>query len=100
MKDRHYSKQFRVQVAKEASSPEFQGLEHILAEKYNIRPWTVEKWKQRYLEGGEEALASGNLTKKKPSARELELERENAKLREENEILKKAAAFLADLRRE
>ena len=97
--DRHYSKQFRVQVAKEAALPEYQGLEHVLAEKYNVKPWTVEKWKRLYLEGGEDALSQGHLTNKKPSTRELELEKENAKLREENEILKKAAAFLADLRR-
>ena len=76
------------------------GLEHIIAEKYEIRPWTVVKWRDIYLQQGEIGLSKGNLSGHNKSKRELELEKENAELREEIQILKKAAAFLADLRRE
>ena len=95
-----YSKEFRIQVAKEAAQPESRGLEHIIAEKYEIRPWPVVKWRDIYLQQGEIGLSKGNLSGHNKSKRELELEKENAELREEIQILKKAAAFLADLRRE
>jgi len=94
-----YTKEFRVRVAKEAAQPEFKGMEHIIAEKYGIKPWTVAKWRDIYLEFGDEGLKKGAFGKKK-TPREAALERENAELKEEIEILKKAAAFLADLRRE
>ena len=94
-----YTKAFRVKVAKEASQPEFKGMEHVIAEKYAIKPWTVRKWSDLYIEKGESGLAKGSLTRSK-SSREQELEKENAELKEEIRILKKAAAFLADLRRE
>ena len=95
-----YSKAFRIKVAKEASQPEFEGMEHIIAEKYGIKPWTVRKWRSIFLEHGEAGLAKGSLSIRQVSNRERELEKENAELREEIAILKKAAAFLADLRRE
>ena len=74
-------------------------MEHVVAEKYGIKPWTVRKWSDLYIEKGESGLAKGSLTRSK-SSREQELEKENAELKEEIRILKKAAAFLADLRRE
>ena len=95
-----YSKSFRVQVSKEALQPEFKGLEHVIAEKYGLRKSTVEKWRDIYLEQGEKGLGKGFLKSGIKSTREKELEKENAELKEEIRILKKAAAFLADLRRE
>ncbi|MBO5516962.1 MAG: hypothetical protein J6A42_02595 [Firmicutes bacterium] len=95
-----YSMAIRVQVAKEASQPELQGLEHVIAEKYGIKPWTVRKWRDIYLDQGEDGLRKGHVNPPKKSKREIELEKENAALKEEVQILKKAAAFLADLRRE
>ena len=74
-------------------------MEHIIAEKYGVKPWTVAKWRDIYLELGEDGLKRGGSMKKK-TPREAALEKENAELKEEIEILKKAAAFLADLRRE
>ena len=73
-----YSKEFRIQVAKEAAQPESRGLEHIIAEKYEIRPWTVVKWRDIYLQQGEIGLSKGNLSGHNKSKRELELEKENA----------------------
>lgn len=94
-----YSKEFKVKVAKEAMLPENERCEHIIAEKYGIMPWTVRKWKSLYLEYGEIAFSKG-FTKIVANNDQTALERENAELREEIEILKKAAAFLANVKRD
>ena len=73
-----YSRGLKIKVAKEAMLPENQGLEHVIAEKYHVMPWTVIKWRDHLQQVGEE----------------------NAQLREEVEILKKAAAFLANVKRD
>ena len=36
-----YSRGLKIKVAKEAMLPENQGLEHVIAEKYHVMPWTV-----------------------------------------------------------
>ena len=95
-----YTKEFRINVAKEAVRPENKGLEHIIAQKYGIKPWTVIKWAQLYEQYGENSLSKGKLASVRKSDRERQLEKENAALREEIEILKKAAAFLAKVGRE
>lgn len=80
---------------------ENQGLEHVIAEKYHVMPWTVIKWRDHLQEFGERtAFKRGYPLKKHPTPREVELEKENAQLREEVEILKKAAAFLANVKRD
>ena len=95
-----YTKAFRIKVASEACRPENKGLEHIVAQKYGIKPWTVSKWARLYQQYGEEGLSKGKLSQAGISDRERQLEKENAALREEIEILKKAAAFLAKVGRE
>ena len=96
----NYTKEFRINVVKEAVRPENKGLEHIIAQKYGIKPWTVIKWAQLYEQYGESSLSRGKLASERKSDRERQLEKENAALREEIEILKKAAAFLAKVGRE
>ena len=96
----HYTKEFRINVAREALRPENKGLEHVVAKKYDIRSSTVNKWAQLYQQNGEDGLSNGRLHGGHKSDRERQLERENAALREEIEILKKAAAFLAKVGRE
>ena len=95
-----YSKGFRVRVAKEASDPEMKGMERHIADKYGLRESTVRRWKQIYEEYGENALGHNINAIEKRTDREIELEKENEELREELEILKKAAAFLANVGRE
>lgn len=96
-----YSKELKIKVAKEAMLPENQRLEHVIAEKYHVMPWTVSKWRDHLQEVGEEnAFKKGYTLKKQSTPREIELEKENAQLREEVEILKKAAAFLANVKRD
>ena len=99
MDTHRYSKTFRLMVVQESLRPESNGLEQVVAEKYGIRYSTLIRWQELYQEFGEEGLSKGKLSKPSKSKRELELERENAELREEVQILKKAAAFLADARR-
>ena len=85
-----YSRGLKIKVAKEAMLPENQGLEHVIAEKYHVMPWTVIKWRDHLQQVGEEnAFKKGYTLKKRSTPREVELEKENAQLREEVEILKK-----------
>lgn len=99
MEKKKYSKTFRIAVAKEALLPENERAISILADKYSIMPWTVEKWKKLYQEEGEEGFSNG-AWKKRESQRMKVLEKENEELKEEVEILKKAAAFLANVKRD
>ena len=90
-----YSRGLKIKVAKEAMLPENQGLEHVIAEKYHVMPWTVIKWRDHLQQVGEEnAFKKGYTLKKRSPPREVE------QLREEVEILKKAAAFLANVKRD
>lgn len=100
MAGKKYTREFRLQVAREAVKPEYQGLEYVIAEKYGVQPWTIKRWKEHYQEHGEQAFHRGFTKPDKKTAREIELEKENDKLKEEVEILKKAAAFLANVKRE
>lgn len=100
MARRSYPKTFKTRVALEACRPENEGLEHIIAAKYKLRVSTVLKWKLIYQQHGEAGFGKRNASVRQLTEREKELEKENAALREEVAILKKAAAFLADLRRE
>ena len=50
----NYSKQFKLMVAKEALRPENKNLEHVIADKYGIMPWTVIRWRNHLAEVGED----------------------------------------------
>lgn len=91
-----YTRDFRLRVAREASLPENEGMDHVIANKYGIMPWTVKRWREHYLEYGEKSFYKGYTNKTTRSPREIELEKENKALKEEVEILKKAATFLAN----
>ena len=91
-----YSRKIKIQVAKEALLRENRGLEHVIASKYNVQTRTVIRWKEEYQLYGDLAFK-----KSKPkSAREIALEKQVADLEEEVKILKKAAAFLANVKHE
>ena len=97
----NYSRKFRLMVAKEALLPENRDLEHVIADKYGVMPWTVIRWREHLAEVGEaEAFRNGFSKGDRKTNREKELEKENAELREEVEILKKAEAFLASVKRD
>jgi transposase len=93
MSRRFYSREFKVRVLAEVKDGETSMGE--IARRYNVRPDMVRRWKQ------ELGDVVGMLRHVPPGATGIEAEleslrRENARLREEQDILKKAAAFLAD----
>ena len=96
----NYSKELKMRVAKEALRPENNGLEHVIAAKYGIKASTVVNWLNCYLEYGEDAFKKGYGKAGKKTAREKELEKEVEELKQEVEILKKAAAFLVSVKHE
>ena len=95
---KHYTQEFKLHLVKEALLPENAHNAKLIAEKYGIYPGTLSEWKKRYLRYGEAGLDAAALKKQKEQHYK-ELETENAKLKKENEILKKAAAFLAEVGR-
>jgi len=93
-----YDYNFRLTVVQDALRPENLNSNDFIAEKYGISPRTLRGWIRRYKLYGEDGLKP-NFNSELKDKRIKELERENAELREEAEILKKAAAFLADAMR-
>ena len=89
---RKYSKEFKVSayelVVKDKIKPQ------IVAEKMGLNTVMLYRWVSEYRENGEEAfMGSGHQA---PADAELrKLKRENERPRQENEILKKAAAYFA-----
>lgn len=108
MARRKYTKTFRKKVVEEALRPEMEGKEFLVAEKYNILPSTVCRWRDLYLKHGEMALCENvqqfyaSQSKESGAYKELKAktDKEIAELKEEVEILKKAAAFLTKIQRD
>ena len=89
-KYRKYSKEFKLQAARLVTE---QGYSYDKAAKrLGTTGWSIRNWVQRFRQTGE--LPAQNQTQ--PKADELrQLRKENAQLRMENDILKKAAAYFA-----
>ena len=100
MAKNNYSKGFKIRVAKEALLPENEGLERVIVGKYGLLRATVRRWRDHYAEYGDKAFWKGYTKKDTRSPREIELEKEVKELQEEVKILKKAAAFLANVKHE
>ncbi|HHU53597.1 MAG TPA: hypothetical protein GXZ43_05930 [Clostridiaceae bacterium] len=105
MEHKKYSRLYKIQVAKEALSPGYKGMEYLSAEKYGLKTRTVIYWKNIYKEHGEEGFKRVQGKRRKVTRYDLEKENEAAakriaELEEEVQILKKAAAFLAKIDRE
>ena len=66
-----------------------------VAREVGIHDTTLGNWVKAYRRRHGDAATAGTGGGERKSGRELQLERENRKLREENEFLKKAAAFFA-----
>ena len=95
---RYYTPEFKIHVVNELLLPENKHNNKLIAEKYGINPSTVTKWRQQYEKYGEAAFDQ-KARKEIEKNRVRDLEKRVADLEEENEILKKAAAFLADVGR-
>ena len=90
MKVKHYTKEFRLQAARLVVE---QGYSYVeVAQRLGPSAWSVREWVAKYRKTGELAAegtaeATGDEIK--------QLRKENARLRMENDILKKAAAYFA-----
>jgi len=90
VKYRKYSKEFKLQAAKLVTE---QGYSYEQsAKRLGTTGWSIRNWVQKFRQTGE--LPAKNETQ--PKADELrQLRKENARLKMENDILKKAAAYFA-----
>jgi transposase-like protein len=90
MTTKHYSKEFRLQAARLVVEQGYSYAE--VAQRLGPSAWSVRQWVDKYRKTGElpadgAAEATGDQMK--------QLRKENARLRMENDILKKAAAYFA-----
>lgn len=87
-----YSKEFKVNAVRMMTEKGMKGSE--LARELGIQVNMLYSWKHKYAEEHEEAFPGhGNLKSKDDYIRKLELE--NKRLKDERDILKKAAQFFA-----
>ena len=90
VKRRVFSKEFKLHLLKEVQAGRSQA---SLARQYQILPKLISRWLNEYEVYAEEAFAGPGKTYT-VQGRLAALERENAKLRSENELLKKALSCL------
>lgn len=88
----YYTKEFKREAVRLLESGDKSGAE--LARELGVRRNMLYKW-QREMSSKGEAAFQGPGRKPGTQSREADLERENQRLREENEILKKAAKYFA-----
>ena len=89
-KYRKYSKEFKLQAARLVTEQGYSYAE--AAKRLGGTSWSIRNWVQKFRQSGELAAQSET----QPQADELrELRKENARLKMENDILKKAAAYFA-----
>ena len=92
----HYSESFRREAVKRADDPNTSAAE--VAAELGIHPGQIYNWRRQYKKLGEKELKSMNgVDYSKDESEEIRrLRRELAKAKEENEFLKKAAAYFAN----
>ncbi len=89
-KHQHYNKEFKLQAARLVTEQGYSLRD--AAERLGVSAWSIRYWIKKFQQTAE--LPAQNQTQ--PVADELkELRKENARLRMENDILKKAAAYFA-----
>ena len=87
---KHYSKEFKLQAARLVTEQGYSLRD--AAERLGVSAWSIRYWIKKFQQTAE--LPAQKQTQ--PVADELkELRKENARLRMENDILKKAAAYFA-----
>ena len=89
-----FSIEFKEEIVKRVLDPKEKKTMQQLAIEYGINPSTLRKWREQYLEYGVDGFIPRS-RRNNQLKRTRELEKELEELREENEILKKAAAFFA-----
>jgi len=91
IKRRTFSKEFKLQILREVQAGKRQA---EVARQYQLLPKLISRWLNEYETYAEEAFA-GNGRGYTVQAQAAALGRENARLREENALLKKALRSLA-----
>jgi transposase-like protein len=87
---KHYTKEFRLQAARLVTEQGYSYAE--VAQRLGPTSWSVRNWVRQFRQSGELPAPQNGLS----SAEEFkQLRKENDRLRMENEILKKAAAYFA-----
>ena len=87
-----YSKEFKVQACKLVINENIAVSK--VAEKFGIHPVMLPRWVSEYEAVGDKAFV-GKGRSKSAEVELRKLQKENERLRQENEILKKAAAYFA-----
>lgn len=90
LKQRVFSREFKLHVLKEVASGKSQA---AVARQYQILPKLISRWVAEYA-GDPEGAFPGAGHRKPEQASQAALARENARLREENALLKKALRCL------
>ena len=88
----YFTKEFKLEAVRLLESGKQSGTE--IARELGVRRNMLYKWQKEFASKGEGAFRGPGRTKISESS-VAALERENRRLREENEILKKAAAYFA-----
>jgi transposase len=92
-KNRRYSRDFKIEAVRLSEMDDRPVAE--VARELGIHPNNLYKWRAQFAEEGEEAFpGKGNLSSQDEELRRLQ--RENRRLREERDILKKAVIFFSN----
>ena len=94
-KRRSYSREFKLEALRLWQTTEKSARE--VESDLGITPGLVRQWKRKAQRNGEYVSPNGEPKTDKEAARIRELEKENARLRQEREILKKAMAITSTL---
>jgi len=88
-----YPKEFKLEAVRMLEASDHSATE--IAMQLGIRRNQLYKWKEQMTKKGDVASAKRGRPKKEDQSEAATLRQENKRLREENEILKKAAAYFA-----
>jgi transposase len=88
-----YTKQFKEEAVRMMETSERPAAE--IAMELGIRRNQLYKWKEQMESKGDKAFSGRGRPKKEDQSEVASLRQENERLKEENEILKKAAAYFA-----
>ncbi len=92
-KNRRYTREFKIEAVRLSEEDERSVAE--VARELGIHPNNLYKWRAQFAEEGEEAFpGKGHLSSQDEELRQLR--RENMRLREERDILKKAVIFFSN----
>ena len=96
---RRFDEEFKREVAALASKPG--ATNEQVADDLGVSPWSVSRWKRQYAGSGSSSEHASSEAAPAASVTDLErriraLERENADLREQRTILKKAVAIFSE----